>query len=126
LIELNLVAGANFALGWIWKWHPGLIIVPCLWVCLQGMRQCGFIWTPRFNQRGGLLPVTPRGCCLFLRVSLLEPTPCGRCRPNYIVMYGYNMYSWYMREFLCSDFFVRNMCSGCFFICSCICRTFMV
>jgi hypothetical protein len=22
LIELNLVAGANFALGWIWKWHP--------------------------------------------------------------------------------------------------------
>jgi hypothetical protein len=24
LIELNLVAGANFALGWIHKWHPGL------------------------------------------------------------------------------------------------------
>jgi hypothetical protein len=24
LIELNLVAGANFALGWIRKWHPGL------------------------------------------------------------------------------------------------------
>jgi hypothetical protein len=24
LIELNLVAGANFALGWIWKWHPRL------------------------------------------------------------------------------------------------------
>jgi hypothetical protein len=22
LIELNLVAGANFALGWIRKWHP--------------------------------------------------------------------------------------------------------
>jgi hypothetical protein len=25
LIELNLVAGANFALGWIRKWHPRLI-----------------------------------------------------------------------------------------------------
>jgi hypothetical protein len=24
LIELNLVAGANFALGWIRKWHPKL------------------------------------------------------------------------------------------------------
>jgi hypothetical protein len=24
LIELNLVAGANFALGWVWKWHPKL------------------------------------------------------------------------------------------------------
>jgi hypothetical protein len=24
LIELNLVAGANFALGWISKWHPRL------------------------------------------------------------------------------------------------------
>jgi hypothetical protein len=24
LIELNLVAGANFALGWIHKWHPRL------------------------------------------------------------------------------------------------------
>jgi hypothetical protein len=24
LIELNLVAGANFALGWICKWHPRL------------------------------------------------------------------------------------------------------
>jgi hypothetical protein len=24
LIELNLVVGANFALGWIWKWHPRL------------------------------------------------------------------------------------------------------
>jgi hypothetical protein len=24
LIELNLVAGAKFALGWIYKWHPRL------------------------------------------------------------------------------------------------------
>jgi hypothetical protein len=24
LIELNLIAGANFALGWIQKWHPRL------------------------------------------------------------------------------------------------------
>jgi hypothetical protein len=24
LIELNLVAGANFAIGWIRKWHPRL------------------------------------------------------------------------------------------------------
>jgi hypothetical protein len=24
LIELNLVVGANFALGWIRKWHPRL------------------------------------------------------------------------------------------------------
>jgi hypothetical protein len=24
LIELNLVAGANFALGWMRKWHPSL------------------------------------------------------------------------------------------------------
>jgi hypothetical protein len=24
LIELNLMAGANFSLGWIWKWHPRL------------------------------------------------------------------------------------------------------
>jgi hypothetical protein len=24
LIELNLMAGANFALGWIRKWHPRL------------------------------------------------------------------------------------------------------
>jgi hypothetical protein len=22
LIELSLIAGANFSLGWIWKWHP--------------------------------------------------------------------------------------------------------
>jgi hypothetical protein len=29
LIELNLVAGANFALGWIRKWHRGLIIALC-------------------------------------------------------------------------------------------------
>jgi hypothetical protein len=30
LIELNLVAGAKFALGWIRKWHPRLTTVPCL------------------------------------------------------------------------------------------------
>jgi hypothetical protein len=24
LIELNLVAGANFSLGWVQKWHPRL------------------------------------------------------------------------------------------------------
>jgi hypothetical protein len=24
LIELNLIAGANFALGWVQKWHPRL------------------------------------------------------------------------------------------------------
>jgi hypothetical protein len=24
LIELNLIAGANFALTWVWKWHPQL------------------------------------------------------------------------------------------------------
>jgi hypothetical protein len=24
LIEINLIAGANFALGWVWKWHPRL------------------------------------------------------------------------------------------------------
>jgi hypothetical protein len=24
LIELNLLAGANFTLGWVWKWHPRL------------------------------------------------------------------------------------------------------
>jgi hypothetical protein len=24
LVELNLIAGANFALGWIRKWHPRL------------------------------------------------------------------------------------------------------
>jgi hypothetical protein len=29
LIELNLVASANFALGWICKWHHDSIIVPC-------------------------------------------------------------------------------------------------
>jgi hypothetical protein len=28
LIELNLVAGANFALGWIRKWHPRLNYSP--------------------------------------------------------------------------------------------------
>jgi hypothetical protein len=27
LIELNLVAGANFSLGWIRKWHPRLNFV---------------------------------------------------------------------------------------------------
>jgi hypothetical protein len=27
LIKLNLVAGANFALDWIWKWHPRLNFV---------------------------------------------------------------------------------------------------
>jgi hypothetical protein len=27
LIELNLVAGTNFTLGWIWKWHPRLNFV---------------------------------------------------------------------------------------------------
>jgi hypothetical protein len=27
LIELNLIAGANFALGWIRKWHPRLNFV---------------------------------------------------------------------------------------------------
>jgi hypothetical protein len=26
-IELNLIAGTNFALGWIWKWHPRLNFV---------------------------------------------------------------------------------------------------
>jgi hypothetical protein len=24
MIELNLVAGAIFALSWVWKWHPKL------------------------------------------------------------------------------------------------------
>jgi hypothetical protein len=24
LIELDLIASANFALGWVWKWHPKL------------------------------------------------------------------------------------------------------
>jgi hypothetical protein len=28
LIELNLVAGANFALGWTRKWHPRLNFIP--------------------------------------------------------------------------------------------------
>jgi hypothetical protein len=53
LIELNLVAGANFALGWIWKWHPRLnystmsvSLPPCqgsgsavLWVHMDAMLQ---------------------------------------------------------------------------------------
>jgi hypothetical protein len=49
LIELNLVAGANFALGWIRKWHPRLnyssmsLSLPpgraTLWVHMDAMLQ---------------------------------------------------------------------------------------
>jgi hypothetical protein len=34
LIEINLVAGANFALGWVWKWHPKLNLILFLGVYL--------------------------------------------------------------------------------------------
>jgi hypothetical protein len=59
LIKLNLIAGANFALGWMRKWHPGSIMTRCLWTCLLGMRRLVFIWMPRYSRRGGLF----RGCC---------------------------------------------------------------
>jgi hypothetical protein len=44
LIELNMVAGANFAFGWIRKWHPRF---------LKGELGCKSIWMLHFNQRGG-------------------------------------------------------------------------
>jgi hypothetical protein len=53
LIELNLVAGINFALGWTRKWHPRLNSISMSLVCLQGELCCEFIWTLPFNQRGG-------------------------------------------------------------------------
>jgi hypothetical protein len=126
LIELNLVVGANFALGWIRKCTQGLIIVPCLWVCLQGVRRYKFIWTPCFNRGGGLLVGYFKRMLPFSQISLLEPAPCGPCRPNGVVMYNCHVYSWWTREFLCSDVFVRNLCSMRYFICSCVCHTFTV
>jgi hypothetical protein len=35
LIELNLVVGANFALGWTRKWHPRLNFMGFLFSCPQ-------------------------------------------------------------------------------------------
>jgi hypothetical protein len=51
LIELNLVAGANFALGWIRKWHP------------------------RLNYRSMSLSMAPSGASLRVHVeNTLQPT----------------------------------------------------
>jgi hypothetical protein len=58
LIELNLVAGANFAPGWIRKWHPRLnyssmsLSFPPGGMKLQVHMDA--IWMLRFNRRGGL------------------------------------------------------------------------
>jgi hypothetical protein len=55
LIELNLIAGANFALGWVWKWHSRL----------------------NFNTISRGLPPPQRSKSLVLRVHMdatLEPT----------------------------------------------------
>jgi hypothetical protein len=60
LIELNLVVGANFALGWIRKWHPRLNFVT-MSLSLPSSQssgnaaRCEFIWTPHFNLHEGLL-----------------------------------------------------------------------
>jgi hypothetical protein len=48
LIELNLVAGATFAIGWAWKWHSRLNFNTISWVCLHhkdpDLRCCRSIW----------------------------------------------------------------------------------
>jgi hypothetical protein len=57
LIELNLIAGANFALGWVRKWHPKLnFSTMSLGLPLHGdqdLWRCEFIWMPRFSLREG-------------------------------------------------------------------------
>jgi hypothetical protein len=57
LIELNLIAGANFALGWVRKWHPRVNLVLCLWVCLlhsdPDLWHCRFIWMLHFSLQEG-------------------------------------------------------------------------
>jgi hypothetical protein len=57
LIELNLIAGANFSLGWVQKWHPRLNLVLCLYVCLlhkdPDLWRCRFIWMLPFSLQEG-------------------------------------------------------------------------
>jgi hypothetical protein len=53
LIELNLVAGANFALGWIRKWHLRLSYSSMSLGFPQGGLGCKSIWMLHFNQPGG-------------------------------------------------------------------------
>jgi hypothetical protein len=53
LIELNLVAGANFALGWTRKWHPRLNYSSMSLSLPPGELCCEFIWMLLFNQQGG-------------------------------------------------------------------------
>jgi hypothetical protein len=56
LIELNLIAGANFTLGWVRKWYPRPnFSIISTWVCLlhkdPDLWRCRFIWMLRFSLR---------------------------------------------------------------------------
>jgi hypothetical protein len=53
LIELNLVVGANFALGWIRKWHPRLNYSSMSLGFPPGELGCESTWMLQFNQQGG-------------------------------------------------------------------------
>jgi hypothetical protein len=54
LIELHLVAGANFALGWTRKWHPRLNFASMsLSLPSGGVLNCKFIWMLLSNRPGG-------------------------------------------------------------------------
>jgi hypothetical protein len=53
LIELNLVAAANFALGWIRKWHPRLNYSSMSLGFPLGELGCESIWMLHFNRQGG-------------------------------------------------------------------------
>jgi hypothetical protein len=53
LIELNLVAGANFALGWTRKWHPRLNYSSMSLSLPPGELCYGSIWMLLFSQQGG-------------------------------------------------------------------------
>jgi hypothetical protein len=53
LIELNLVAGANFTLGWTRKWHPRLNFISMSLSLPVGGAQLRVHMDATFNQLGG-------------------------------------------------------------------------
>jgi hypothetical protein len=127
LIELNLVAGANFALGWIQKWHPRLnyssmsLSLPLGRATLQVHMDATLQPARRIIDR-----LLQEDVGFFREYHYLNPLLVDDSDQTALQCIT-AMYIFCERESFCVlMLFVKNLCSRRYFICSCICHTSIV
>jgi hypothetical protein len=85
VIKLNLIAGANFALGWMRKWHPRLNYDSMSQELPPGCATLGVDDAAAGEE--DYFKAAAGGREVFPRASLLEPIQCGRLRSASSVAY---------------------------------------